>query len=245
MSDLRVLGFCIVQHLPAGGDDGGVVPRDPFLPDYLAQPQCGVNICRIDGIGFDGYSGADPCGEDPFADEGDDDDLCDANSLDSTAATQDRLLNITSTTTTSLVNNTAPSWANETTPWTNLTSHELITTESSHSLDARAGGNGNRGFDITWRYLGILYSLRIYARRYPGSTHLHDSTRGPAARNYAVRCVSSSNVASSWLSPILTFELSGCEEQPDAVRPISRCLIARHSLAGNYSTITTRSITQT
>ncbi|KAI1733454.1 hypothetical protein F4680DRAFT_454935 [Xylaria scruposa] len=181
-------GFISFNTCPAGGDDGGVVPRDPFLPDYLAQPQCGVNICRIDGIGFDGYSGADPCGEDPFADEGDDDDLCDANSLDSTVATQDKLLNITLATPISLVNNTAPFWANKTTPyWTNFTSYELITTESSHSLDPRAGGNGNRHFDITWRYLGILYSLRIYARRYPGSTHLHDSTRGTPARNYAVR----------------------------------------------------------
>ncbi|KAI0517890.1 carbohydrate esterase family 3 protein [Xylaria bambusicola] len=163
-------GFVSFNTCPAGGDDGGVVPRDPFLPDYLAQPQCGINICRVDGVGFDGYSGADPCGEDPFADEGDDDDDGDAI----------RLLNITSPTTTPLVNNTVPYW-------TNLTSHELITTESSHSIDARAKGNGNRGFNITWRYLGILYTLRIYARRYPGSTHLHDSTRGPAARNIAVR----------------------------------------------------------
>ncbi|KAK5637685.1 hypothetical protein RRF57_013400 [Xylaria bambusicola] len=162
-------GYISFNTCPAGGDDGGVVPRDPFLPGYMPQPQCGVNICRVDGTGFDGYAGADPCGEDPFADEGDDDDFCDAV----------RLLNITSPAT-PLLNNTVPHW-------TNLTSHELITTESSHSLDARAGGNGNRGFDITWRYLGILYSLRIYARRYPGSTHLHDSTRGPAARNYAVR----------------------------------------------------------
>ncbi|KAI0967672.1 carbohydrate esterase family 3 protein [Xylaria arbuscula] len=67
-------GYASFNTCPPGGDDGGIVPRDPSLPGYEPQPQCSVNICRLDGTGYDGYAGADPCGPDPFADAGDDDD---------------------------------------------------------------------------------------------------------------------------------------------------------------------------
>ncbi|KAI8951129.1 hypothetical protein F4801DRAFT_546511 [Xylaria longipes] len=174
-------GYISFNTCPAGGDDGGIVPRDPQLPGYGPQPQCSVNICRLDGTGYDGYAGADPCGPDPFADDGDDDDYCDVDDSKLTAATQNKPLNITST---------APYWNNKTTSyWTNVTSLELITTESIDTIDAAAAGpsRGPRSFDITWLYLGIRYSLTIYARRYPGSTHLHDPTRGTPAPNIAVR----------------------------------------------------------
>ncbi|KAI8631762.1 hypothetical protein F5Y19DRAFT_472646 [Xylariaceae sp. FL1651] len=51
-------GYISFNACPAGGDDGGVVPQDPSLPGYEPQPQCSVNICRIDGTGYDGYAGA-------------------------------------------------------------------------------------------------------------------------------------------------------------------------------------------
>ncbi|KAI1129345.1 carbohydrate esterase family 3 protein [Nemania abortiva] len=62
-------GWISFNTCPAGGDDGGIVPRDPSLPGYIALPVCPVSTCRID---LDGW-----CGPDPFADDFADDDQCD------------------------------------------------------------------------------------------------------------------------------------------------------------------------
>ncbi|KAI1273788.1 hypothetical protein F5Y07DRAFT_402064 [Xylaria sp. FL0933] len=164
-------GYVSFNTCPPGGDDGGIVPRDPLLPGYEPRPQCSVNICRLDGTGFDGYAGADPCGPDPFADGGDDDDddSPDTDDRESTVATQNSTLNFNSTAS----------------YWKSATSFDSTSTDSTGII--LAPNNKNRPFDITWLYLGIRYSMRIRARRYPGSTHLHDPVRGPAAPNIAVR----------------------------------------------------------
>ncbi|KAI0811428.1 carbohydrate esterase family 3 protein [Xylaria sp. FL0064] len=157
-------GYVSFNTCPPGGDDGGIVPRDPLLPGYEAQPQCSVNICRLDGTGYDGYADA---GDDD--DEEEDEDSPDADDSESTVATKNSTLNF---------NSTAPYWKS-------VTSFDSTSTDST---DIILAPDKSRPFDITWLYLGIRYSMTIRARRYPGSTHLHDPVRGPASPNIAVRC---------------------------------------------------------
>ncbi|KAI1350842.1 hypothetical protein F5Y01DRAFT_315312 [Xylaria sp. FL0043] len=173
-------------HYPNLGGQGradqvGVDPNT--AKGYVSFNTCphGGERRWLDGSGYDGYAGADPCGPDPFADAGDDDeeeeeeredeeeDSRDADDRESTVATQNSTLNF---------NSTAPYWKS-------VTSFDSTSTNPTDII--LAPDKKSRPFGITWLYLGIRYSVTIRARRYPGSTHLHDPVRGPASPNIAVR----------------------------------------------------------
>lgn len=66
-------GWVWFNSCPAGGDDGGLTPRDPELPLYGAIPQCPAKVCYGPHDQFGNTWG---CGMDPNADDYSDEDAC-------------------------------------------------------------------------------------------------------------------------------------------------------------------------
>jgi hypothetical protein len=130
---------------PAGGDDGGLVPRDPEIPIYGALPVCPARVCYGPQDQFGNTWG---CGMDPFADEFSDEDACNEGE-------QERSLEY-----------------DEETIYPGLAARGLVKRGEP------------REFAFNFTALGRQWALSVWSRGYPGSSHLHDPTRGPPAPDY-------------------------------------------------------------
>ncbi|KAH8170471.1 repeat domain in vibrio, colwellia, bradyrhizobium and shewanella domain-containing protein [Sarocladium implicatum] len=58
----------------------------------------------------------------------------------------------------------------------------MVRSQDERSLHKRGEP---RRFEVIWTYLGIAYTIYVWSSSYPGVTHLHDPTRGPAASDNA------------------------------------------------------------
>lgn len=66
VADSTLQGWIIFNTCPRGGDDDGLIPRDPQLPIYTAAAQCSMELCYVtQGLSDDSWG----CGVDPYADE--------------------------------------------------------------------------------------------------------------------------------------------------------------------------------
>lgn len=122
-------------------------------------PTCGVQLCDSEFAAAEGFD----CGQDPYADDMSDEDLCE--DPDSSSKRDDPNIVLPD-------NSTADS------------ALSLLVLESPSELIRRGS---KRQYEIDWTWLATAWSIIVFSRSYPGSSHLHDSTRSTPASNLAFR----------------------------------------------------------